>query len=439
MTKITDLPVELQLTIFDAIKDFSDVNVSARRTFFDLSLTCRKYRSLLAPTLFDRITLRNEIDSAASVNALSTSEYGQYTKDLRFEGSLCGKEYDTAMEPFAWNIFNGSSEDIRRAVEAIFPAAVHDMLSNVYQYFPNLENVSVRFREDTFWDYDGVTSRGDLFRELRHSEASGEEWEHWKILMVKTYQALCKNKRPIKRLDLQDLMPCALSTFHTREFKQLLNGLETFKISIFEDLSEIRYVVMGLDGYRDFYSKLGSLFFDHLALVKNVSFEACTKSWEQFGMTTRLFPLCVASSQMPMVKSLRVHGTLIRGELIQFLANHCHTLQHVTLDHCVVQHHFPHGLSRWEHTWGDLFRALAGSNTGNSALRQLHIKNVKSADVEIPQELTPIGKTHGFVYVDSLVFPKYVDFKGLDDEGVLLMFVIEAKAGFVGEELEILS
>ncbi|KAF2804982.1 uncharacterized protein BDZ99DRAFT_544031 [Mytilinidion resinicola] len=429
---ITDLPAELQLMIFDAIKKPDKRNPrrrrqalvnqrgyskhsenAARRALFNLSLTCRKYRSLLVPTLFDRVTLLNETDSAASVVGLATSELGHYVKHFRFEGSLQGEEYKMAMQPFAPDINEGSAENLDKVIEAILPTPVHNILSDLHDWFSNLEIVRVHFEYDNSWGTDRFNYPGGLVQSVLFAETSSEpamvvKLASWEILMTKAYEALYQNKHPIKSLHLQDLLPGLVSTFATPDFHKFLSRLETFKISVSSSYSDDRFFAKRSGGDSNLYKQFGNLFFNHLASVKHLTIKAGLARREYDNTYPSTVPF--ATTQTPMLKSIRIQGILISMALIDFLANHCNTLEHVFFDDCVAAHFNWATQSYWTNTWGELFKALAGSDCKSSTLRKLDITPIKSSeivgpttvvDVSCEEELFTHAKAGMFVYVVS--------------------------------------
>ncbi|KAF2801826.1 uncharacterized protein BDZ99DRAFT_528041 [Mytilinidion resinicola] len=78
---LVDVPDEIQMLI---AHELGDDNYA----LINLSRTCTRYRSLLAPTVFHTITLKNTAKSATSVLTVSKSQHAQYVRKLVFVGTL---------------------------------------------------------------------------------------------------------------------------------------------------------------------------------------------------------------------------------------------------------------------------------------------------------------------------------------------------------------
>ncbi|KAF2498223.1 hypothetical protein BU16DRAFT_604258 [Lophium mytilinum] len=151
-----DLPDELQMMI---VHELSDDDNDA---LINLSSTCRRYRSLLAPTVFRTITLKNTVTSATSVLAVSKSQHAQLVSRLTFVGTLA--ELDFAVDHDEYR--NCTIKNVAKMVldddhlKKIIPRQLYEVLGNL-TLFPNLHTLTVGF-ELGHWPGDPWTDIIDL-------------------------------------------------------------------------------------------------------------------------------------------------------------------------------------------------------------------------------------------------------------------------------------
>lgn len=99
--------VEVQLNILDSLQSASDVSVNGykessleiwepipvKRRFrwlddlLKLSSTCKRFRDLLAPRIFQVVYLHNTVESALSIRAIAEGRYAGCVKELCYVGS----------------------------------------------------------------------------------------------------------------------------------------------------------------------------------------------------------------------------------------------------------------------------------------------------------------------------------------------------------------
>ncbi|KAF2804976.1 uncharacterized protein BDZ99DRAFT_544015 [Mytilinidion resinicola] len=147
---------ELQLLIIDAIQDLDALDdpdtQGYPKTLLNLSTTCSRYRALLQPNLFDTVTLRNTVASAASIQALAVSEYIENVKHLQFKGSIDMRKLAAVMDGVICS--RGGSIGVYKyhqaAAAVVFPSPVRDILSNL-RLFPNLDTLTLSFGVGLTW------------------------------------------------------------------------------------------------------------------------------------------------------------------------------------------------------------------------------------------------------------------------------------------------
>jgi hypothetical protein len=244
---IVDVPAEIKLAIIEALEAFrstgTDDSVTKERRskrsnpgafkptrasndVINLSCTCRLFRSISRPHIFRSIILRNDEKSGTSIQAIADSEHAGYVKELHYEGhhsiplpeNAVEDQYDESMET------------------TLLPRSVSSILRNLDQ-FPELEKFIIEFpfgASDGQYE-DSWSSAFDYFgyREKPQIVLKEESTRGWRAIMVKSFNAIVQNKsHTIKSLELRQLVTKEVSTWNTPEWRELLNGVQEFEISI---------------------------------------------------------------------------------------------------------------------------------------------------------------------------------------------------------------
>ena len=277
------------------------------------SCTSKYFRSFLAPRIFESIALWNTEESGSSVNRLIT-EYGQYIKELHFQGLAPGNE--------------NKEEDFSDTIK-VFPEIVGSILSNLSQ-IPNLETVRVGFPID--FQEAGFSYEYGMFTETESKEevAEAEENEGWRALMAKTFDALVQNTSPgFKNLVLENLMPVEVSTFNTAALQDLLRQMHRFELSLYGEENAC-WETSGSPGFQSFVGNLDTWFFNDLISVTDLTIHA--HEYAHMGGGFAHLPLYTA--QLPLVKALRLKNIVLCPGLQMFLVNHADTLEVLELTDC---------------------------------------------------------------------------------------------------------
>ena len=131
------------------------------------------------------------------------------------------------------------------------------------------------------------------------------------------------------------MVPKAVSTYFTPEWREMLGRLE-----------EISFSLLGLDdngggwwinagyGFLDFVSRLDEFFFNDLHSVRKFYFEApeeCSAGLRR----DRQVPLAIFPGQMPLLESLHLSVIFIGPELLTFLRGHLKALKCLELNNCM--------------------------------------------------------------------------------------------------------
>jgi hypothetical protein len=188
--RIIALVAELQLLI---IENLHGLGEDSQKACINLSSTCSLYRSILAPDIFNTITLRNDEKSAELALEASKNHICQHVKHLELKASLF-------------------------ATRPIFAKSVRNILSNLHM-FPKLDTLGIQFLDN--FGKDEYNLLGMLMNEDDDDFYDEEDLEDvmrfenerpWRRLMRQTYQALYQNKQHgIKTLILRNTIPKIVS------------------------------------------------------------------------------------------------------------------------------------------------------------------------------------------------------------------------------------
>ena len=305
------------------------------------SCTSRFFRNLLAPYIFESISLFNTDRSGSSIYALSRSEQNRHVKELIYVGRAPGDAHRDEKE--------------YSDTEAILPRSVDSVLSNLGS-FPNLENISVEFPYK-FADYSEWDEGLDLCAEEEPDEAvvSEESKVAWRALMAKSWDALMQNKgKKYKCLQVRKLGPIKVSNFNHVDFHKFLGRFERFELSIYGEDNGAGWSINKVELYTVLMGKLGIYFFDHLTSVTELTIKAPEEG--PLGLQgTSHAPLELRKGQMPALRTLFLEYILIGQELIDFLIDHVNTLESLSMLRCSAD---VNGLAEDGIPWSHFFNAL---------------------------------------------------------------------------------
>lgn len=327
---LTSLATELQQAIIQQLDRTTDL--AALRSW---SCTCSFYRHLLAPYLFRSIVLRNYETNASSVHLLSNSQYKGCVEELHYTAAgECTDDHD-----FKWKYWTGETRgefgnsDAVTGPEEVFHDIVHTVLSDL-RCFPRLKTLSIEFPVN--FRRGGWSMYWEMFdeEETQAEIQSAEENEGWRALMAKTFDALSLNdKASVKALEIRELYPLEVSTFHSEAFHDFLGTLERFDLSLFGGDNGAGWCINCSNGYLEFVFKLDAYFFDHLTNVTEFRLRAGATG--PLGLRgDRHADLVLRRDQMPLLKSVFLENIFVCQELVHFLVGHSKTLESVSLHDC---------------------------------------------------------------------------------------------------------
>lgn len=370
-----DAPKELILQIIEEME---------LKDKLSLSSTCWNLRLLISPDFFGTLVLKNTEQSGAVAKGLAASKANEVVKTLWFEGSAPTDKSDDYND-----------------VSNIMPNSVHSVLANINK-FPNLEKISIGFNfqmDHDSWNACVICLAAS--HDVSTAMASESE-KAWHYLMAKTFEALIcsKNRVGIKDLQIRDLFPCDISTFWNKGFKQLLQTVEKFDLSLWGHARGGHNKELAITkGYMEYYKDLDWIFFYRLTNLTELSFKA-TRHGMLIGksMASVLFDklhLPLGGNQMRRLKKLTLGNIFLTIELIDFLLGHIATLESLTFTECAAYIEDT-SVNRKGPTWAELLDSLADAR----APRLKHI-SIESTELSTIQEIAQRGEDHDMSDVEQ--------------------------------------
>jgi hypothetical protein len=227
---IVDTPPETKLGIIEALQ----ANGTSK-DLLNLSCTCHPFREVLIPEIFKSVVLRNDEKSVTSVQAIADGEYAHHVKELHYQGKHAIPECE----------FEEDAEDDQlddEARENLLLSSVEKILSDL-SCFPKLEKLIVEFpfgngQDDAEYGLDNDTEWIGAFYSFDTEEDAEQVKEYeqtygWRAIMAKSFDAIVQNKNSkIRSLELRGTVSKEVSTWSTQAFRDLLNSLDEFKVSI---------------------------------------------------------------------------------------------------------------------------------------------------------------------------------------------------------------
>jgi hypothetical protein len=227
---IIDTPAETKLGVIEALQANG-----TNKDLLNLSCTCHSFREVLIPEIFKSIILRNDEKSGASVQAIAEGEYAHHVKELQYQGKHAIPECE-----FEEDAEYDKLDD--KARNDLLPSNVRTILSDL-SCFPKLERLIVEFPfgngqkdpenglyDDNEWIYSfyNFDTEEDIEKVREYEQTYG-----WRAIMAKSFDAIVQNKSStIRSLELRGTVSKEVSTWSTQEFRDLLEPLEEFKLSI---------------------------------------------------------------------------------------------------------------------------------------------------------------------------------------------------------------
>jgi hypothetical protein len=361
------LATEIQLSIADVLGCSSD----GHRAISEWSSTCSFYRTLLAPYVFETVSLRNDEACATTVLLIARGPYSKHVKNLVYTG-------------VASDCVSGGYEFLdSQIIDNVFPSLVDEILSGLQQ-FPSLTSLDIRFPldEDKCIDWEkGWPEPLSSMAEIVAAETS----EVGRSLMNHTYKALSRNaNHQITALKLRDLQSVEVSTFSAEIFHRFLHSIQKFELSTCGFFSD--YQLNIFDFHLQFVSRLGLFFFDHLHRVQEFVLKA--NEYVPLGvMGWGHASFGLSAHQMPLLKHVHLEWIFICLELVEFLISKSATLESVSLHECKGSSSSSNPAYENSIPWQVFFRVI--SNAKPSRLRQFNVTPTSVAPEVYENENTP--------------------------------------------------
>lgn len=344
MPSLLDLSTELLLEIIAHIESSSSGVPEAipaayyepltNQAIVHLSRCCKTLREVVAPTLFCKLRLRNNVKSGRSVQAVASSPWASRVQELHFEALMTiGVDAD-----------NNEDVDLHRGD---YPSSVHEILSHLEQ-FPRLETLTVRFTlgntqeadqravKSAFLIWLDLHDRDPLWKPDELLQLEGKA--AWRALMAKTYDAISNSALPqtFSTFEMRDVLPAGVSTFTTEAWQSFSRSLKTFRfhlcaIDVDEEHGQAR--LGRLAGYTKFANRL-HVVFQHLDNATDFRFSASSRGPIGLqGLFHAGFYLHT-SDDMPFLQVFELHFCFISEHFADFIGQHLATLKRVVLTNC---------------------------------------------------------------------------------------------------------
>ena len=343
-------------------KDYYDKQsaeqLASSTALLNWSSSCRFYRKLLSPFVFDDVILRARHKSVASCEALQNTDRWQQVTSLVFCGTYFIEEHHKD-DP-------GHSTRIDPLEEFDFDQLIR-VLSSLP---PNLRKLTLDFPTEWTLECDG---RGDdmgdyldVFDvdEQPEETLKFERIENWRKLIFTVFNAVAKNDLSSKQdfeLCLFNIPPLPCSMYWSPEFHRFLNSVGHLKLSFshFDNGAGWNMNTMSMPVH--FASNLGPWFWNHLANIKGLSIDA-DDSWP-FGLAPGRchIPLALPDPEIQFqhLASLTLKRWLVDHSLLDFLTIHMPALTDLTIaDYWADDKEYSSCDAENTPSWADFFTAL---------------------------------------------------------------------------------
>ena len=324
-SSLLKLPVELHWFIVEYLCGFDEYYDLHSST--TLSQTCTFYRSLLAPSLFQRVTLHNTMSSGNSINAIAQGPCQVLVKELRYE---------------TLSLFQARAK--RLTLGHIFPESVDMVLSNLWR-FSNLQSISVRINDaagsDERMHFDNVIRLPDDGEdEDTDTEMGGvEHTQYLRVLITKSFEALsCNHKPSFARLEIESIPAKRVSAFSKKKSHTFLGQVKSFGLSMAGPGLGSRSHALNPQ-YTRFISRLGQCFYTQLKSMEHFTLDSSNGGhlcWhEQSHMRGSSYRVLEALPMQPL-KFIEFKGVCLCPGLINFLAARADSLESVVMKTCLA-------------------------------------------------------------------------------------------------------
>ncbi|KAF2006246.1 hypothetical protein P154DRAFT_255805 [Amniculicola lignicola CBS 123094] len=338
MANLGNLALELKYLIIDHLLIEDPLH-----SIIPLSGVNTTFRNLLAPRIFNTVTLRNTIESGNYFKSIADGPHAHHVKTVHYKALV------------TW-----PSHEYNEPLPSHFPAIIQEVLGSLCAKFPNLKTlrVYIPIEEDDFTEQ---------FHEIEFdcSASAASESEHreggWSEHVRETYAAISQNPPgQITVLEMLAVAPIHISSWDKPAFHAFLGGLERFEISFCGGDNGAGWQLSTTEYYPDFIGQISNLFFRHLVSVKRLSVTA--EESGPVGENGEFSPaIFLDPGYMPLLTSLTLEFHFIDSELLDFLRAHKDTLSSLHLSQCYCSNISYAADPSIELSWSYFFQTLAST------------------------------------------------------------------------------
>ncbi|KAJ8119075.1 hypothetical protein OPT61_g75 [Boeremia exigua] len=411
MASLLALSAELKLSIIEQLGLASTSFIPAPSPdIISLSRVCKVFRVLSLPYLLKDITLLNDEKSGSSVSSILNSPYAEHVRTLHYIGIM----------PMAPDPSLEKEEPIRQPSPEDLPESTEHVLSNLAK-FVNLEQLIVEFRCGKTEEEDKEIYRDtyDIYKELEGHEKvlEAEKTDAFRSLNKRTYDAITQNSpSTIQSLELRNVVVELCSTWDSPAFKELLEDLSAFSISLRGGDNGAGWQINRVQAYINFVERFHTLFFEHMSNLKHLRISATTDGPPGLDGGMNNAALQLREDNLPNLETLELEYVFISKDLAAFIVAHASSLTTVRLRHCYSGLDENNCAEEVAISWGEFFTIIASAN-----LSRLRVFEVGPSDLETKQPSAPSEYGHDQAVRAKELREKFpgrrmLDYKTVDDK-----------------------
>ncbi|KAI9360866.1 hypothetical protein DFJ73DRAFT_815255 [Zopfochytrium polystomum] len=336
-----------------------------------LSTVNSRLQTALAPSIFCTVRATN-LDTDAGAIAAVASAHSHTMRTLHLQCKLFGNSDSAAGE--------ASNDEEEPVGVSHLSATAAALLSG--QLALNVTAVTIEFLphrnyETPWWvDNDDGTSINIAYRHEGMEDASAAEAQfHWRRTMAALWRAIARNPS-IRSLTIRSLPPTITTAWCEDAWPTFIGRLERLSIQMWGgQLNGTNCHAIMMDGYGPFLSDhLTRYFFNHAQELR--ALELIAHSSGCYGGQNYFFgaPTSLGESNMPRLRSLKLHNTFIDKPLLDFICAHAATIESLSLTECMASGLLNVG-SESDLSWADFFDGIVQSSP--ASLTDLVIINRK--------------------------------------------------------------
>lgn len=325
--------------------EWTDCDEAGAMGLLNWSMTCRRFRQLIAPVLYKTTVLRPTDRSLQSVRYLSQSFQWTHVSNLTYAGI-----WDTEDDLDSAEDWEGDTdEEIEANIKSTKWVTVHmetltQILSNLP---PNLKTLTLDFPQAwSVQDYDEENLQESHFYdpgsedELRQLEKTDRYRAQLKTVLTAIGAAsniASLATKPFLELRLLNITPIKTTAYSSAKFKGFLNHVTKFELGLCHYTNNMgRGMNSLLPGPSLFAERLSKFFVNHLN--KCTDFALCADKTWPLGLAPghRHMKLSLPRTAERLAKIEKLHLThcCIDHTVIEFLTSHLATLTSITLTDC---------------------------------------------------------------------------------------------------------